>query len=313
MKIKCDPLLLNNAEDKILFFSGMLSHRESHTLEISNIEELIRSDSLNETEKEYLRRLTVASSYKNYDLEVTISISDELDNTFKASQLNDILSRKAIIILENEFSDAAFIEAVLKSQDKEHLIDVRDISWEIKGAGGCGEIPKHIISESKKMKSLKRIIVVHDSDRMFPTSTINDIQQKIIDTANAHGVTCCTLEKREIENYIPDKLISSVDDARKNIVSHFKSLTVNQKDHYDYKYGFKKKGGYKKRDDTAFNGLYDDLSDEVYDSIKNGFGKDIAELVYKKDTKISKHDFAARCGRINAEFNIICEAIERIL
>nr|WP_172693803.1 hypothetical protein [Leclercia adecarboxylata]QBQ66553.1 Hypothetical protein [Leclercia adecarboxylata] len=190
MKIKCDPALLNNAEDKLLFFSGMFSHRENHTLETSNIESLLNSDNLNEIEKEYFRRLTVASSYRNYDLEVTISTSDEIDNTFTASQLNDILSRKAIIILENEFSDAAFIETVLKSQDKQHLIDVRDISWEIKGTGGCGEIPKHIISESKKMKSLKRIVVVHDSDRMFPTSGISDIQQKIIDSANAHGITC---------------------------------------------------------------------------------------------------------------------------
>lgn len=312
MKVRCDPAIFSNTEDKLLFFTGMLSHRENHSLDISNIQALMNNSNISNMEIEYLKRLVVAAGYKNFSYGITVSVSTN-NNSIKASQLNDVLSRKAILILENEFSDASFIEAVIKSQDKEYLLDSRNKSWEIKGAGGCGEIPKHIRSESFKMRGFNRIVVIHDSDRLNPTSLISEVQQKIIDTAKEHGVVCCTLQKREIENYIPDSLISSLDHARKIIIQHFNTLSAEQKDYYDYKLGFKKKGGHWKKNDSLFNGLYSDLKDDVYEAIKNGFGKDIAELAYAKDKILTKDDFDTRCGKISQEFMTICQAIERIL
>ncbi|AST69706.1 hypothetical protein BFG07_14095 [Kosakonia cowanii] len=243
MKIKCDPAILANGEDKLLFFTGMLSHRENHSLDVSNIQDLLSNSNITPTEMEYLKRLVVASGYKNFSYQITVTVSNDKQNRIKASQLNGILSRKAVLILENEFSDASFIEAVIKSQGKKYLLESRNKSWEIKGAGGCGEIPKHIKSESIKMNGLNRVVVVHDSDRLNPTSAISEVQQKIIDTAKEQGVMCCTLQKREIENYIPDSLISSLDNAREIIIQHFETLSAEQKDYYDYKIGFKKKGG----------------------------------------------------------------------
>ncbi|MBU4682482.1 hypothetical protein KC222_10695 [Cedecea davisae] len=313
MKVKCSLDVFDSDEGKLTFFSGMISHKDSHSIDLSNIYDLINHKNINEIERTYLKRLAVAASYKNYQLTVSISSQGDGNNEFEVSALNGILSRKAVVILENEFSDASFIDAVLKSQDKFSILESKDISWEIRGAGGCGEIPKHILSEIEKMKGLKRILVLHDSDRLYPGGDINEIQNKIIRTAEDSEVICCTLEKREIENYIPDTKISALDVARSKVIDSFSKLSREQKDFFDYKFGFKKKKGYKCKDDISFNGLYANISDEIYDEIKDGFGKGISDLVYKKDVLITKDDFLLRCDKINAEFSNICAAIERIL
>lgn len=313
MKIKCELDVLDSPEEKLLFFSGMISHKDSHSIDLSNIEELISNENINETERLYLKRLAVAAVNTNYQLAITISKHGGGDNQFQASDLNGILSRKAVVILENEFSDALFINTVLKSQKKISLLQSKDVSWEIKGAGGCGEIPKHILSEVTKMKNLKRILVIHDSDRLYPDNEINEVQRKIIETAEQNNVTCCTLDKREIENYIPDEIIAKLDVARKKIIESFSNLSSTQKDFFDYKFGFKKKGGHKAKSDASFNGLYENIPDEVYNAIKNGFGKEISDFAYKDETLITKDDFTLRCDKINIEFSKICVAIERIL
>lgn len=313
MKIKCELDVLDSPEDKLLFFSGMISHKNSHSLDLSNIKELTNNANITDIERVYLQRLAVASSYTNYQLAITISRHGNGNNEFQVSELNEILSRKAVIILENEFSDALFIDTILKSKKKISLLQSKDISWEIRGAGGCGEIPKHILSEVTKMKAIKRVLVVHDSDRFYPDNEINEVQSKIIETAERNGVTCCTLYKREIENYIPDEIISKLDFARKKTIESFSKLSTTQKDYFDYKFGFKKKGGYKRKNDASFNGLYENIPDEIYDAIKQGFGKNISDLAYADDTLITIDDFVLRCDKINKEFSEICVAIERIL
>ncbi|MBL0867192.1 hypothetical protein G5647_12235 [Pectobacterium carotovorum] len=313
MKIKCELDILDSSEDKLLFFSGMISHKDSHSIDLSNIQDLISHQSINDIEKEYLKRLAVVSSNTNYELTIAISKHRNGKDKFQVSELNGILSRKAIVILENEFSDALFIDAVLKSQQKFSLLQSKDISWEVRGAGGCGEIPKHILNESTKMKGMKRILVVHDSDRLYPDHDINQIQTKIIEAAEQNNIYCCTLEKREIENYIPDNVISELDIERRRIIESFSKLSSIQKDFFDYKFGFKKKAGYKCKTDVSFNGIYENIPDEIYDAIKNGFGKNISDLAYKKEASITKDDFALRCDKINSEFNKICAAIEKIL
>jgi len=60
MKIKCDPAILANPEDKLLFFTGMLSHRENHSLDVSNIQDLMNNSNISNTDREYLKRLVVA-------------------------------------------------------------------------------------------------------------------------------------------------------------------------------------------------------------------------------------------------------------
>lgn len=51
---------------------------------------------------------------------------------------------------------------------KTNISSQKNISWEVRGPGGCGEIPKSIESEINKSQGVVRIIVIHDSDRIYP-------------------------------------------------------------------------------------------------------------------------------------------------
>ncbi|MBN3230614.1 hypothetical protein [Pectobacterium brasiliense] len=313
MKIKCDPSIFYSNTQSDFFFSCMSAHRESHSLNTLNIEDLLDRFQTNIPLCEKLRRLTVLSAQRNYKFTINVGYKLQEEGIVDVTVLNQVMSRKAVIIIENEHSDSFFLDALLHAKGKTNILSQKNISWEVRGPGGCGEIPKSIESEVSKSQGVVRIIVVHDSDRVYPGQELASAQLKIIQTANKYNIYCHTLLKREIENYIPDVIVENLDVTRKQMVSYLKDLSSQQRDHYDYKIGFKKKGGFKKKDDESFNGLFESMSDDAYEHLKNGFGKDIADTVYNNHQTISLDDFSDRCGNIRAEFESICEAIENIL
>lgn len=313
MKIKCDPSIFHSNTQSDFFFSCMSAHKESHSLDILNIEELLEHFKTNIALCEKLRRLTVLSAQRNYKFTINVGYKLKKEGIVDVTLLNQIMSRKAVIIIENEHSDSYFLDAILHAKGKTNISSQKNISWEVRGPGDCGEIPKSIESEINKSQGVVRIIVIHDSDRIYPGQELAPAQLKIIQKAKTYNIYCHTLLKREIENYIPDVIIENLDVTRKEMVSYLKTLNPHQRDHYDYKFGFKKKGGFKKKDDESFNGLFESMSDDAYEHLKNGFGKDIADAVYNNHQSISLDDFSDRCGNIRAEFDSICEAIEKIL
>ncbi|KTS17798.1 hypothetical protein V8Z79_15310 [Pantoea dispersa] len=312
MKVKIDGSVLKHSPSKEFFFDCMSAHRINHSIDSSNISNLLDEFDEDSVVTEKLKRLAVISANQDFHLSITIT-QNGCSNTHSISNLNEILSRKAVIILENEFSDAGFLGAVLKAKGKEWLFNLKDISWEIKGTGGCGQIPRAIVSEVKKSHGILRLFVIHDSDKLFPGSDYSVAQKAIIQTARNNNVYCHTLLKREIENYIPDIMISNIDVTRARMVRNLDKLSSIQKDYFDYKIGFKKKGGYRKKDDALYNGLFESIDDDVYESLKDGFGKDIAEKIFFDGCQINLDVFSKRCANIDKEFNDICEVIEKIL
>lgn len=313
MKIKCDASILNDKTSSEMFFDCLSAHRSNHCIDITNVRDLIDKHCEDNLIVEKLKKLSVLSANYSYHCSLTISMDNNDSKSYSIENLNEILSKKAIVILENEFSDSGFLDSVLHSQGRDWLLKLKNTAWEVKGTGGCGEIPKAIRSEVAKSKGILRLFVIHDSDKIHPGADYSVAQLNIIKAANDNNVICHTLSKREIENYIPDESISNLDYSRKVMIENFKFFTSDQKDHFDYKFGFKKKGGYWKKDDEMFNGLFTSLDDNVYDALKNGFGKNIADEVFLKDIKVNKDAFKVRCVKIGKEFNDICEVIEKIL
>lgn len=313
MKIKCDPSIFYSDIQSEFFFSCMSAHRESHSLNSLNILDLLDCFKTDLILCEKLRRLTVLSAQRNYKYSINVGYGQHEEGVVDVTILNQVMSRKAVVIIENEHSDSCFLDSMLRAQGKTNLLSQKNISWEVRGPGGCGEIPKSIESEVSKSLGVLRIVVVHDSDRVYPAQELSQAQLNIIQTASKYNIYCHTLLKREIENYIPDVIVENLDVTRKKMVSYLKNLSSQQRDHYDYKIGFKKKGGFKKKDDESFNGLFDSMSDEAYEHLKSGFGKDIADSAYNNHQIISLDDFSDRCGNIRSEFESICEAIENIL
>lgn len=313
MKIKCNRTILLNDSLFDDFFFCLSAHKESHIIDMSNIEELLAVTVDNAYIHERLKRLAVLSMNRRFKYTIEVGDGIKGDRCIDISNLNRELSRKAIVIIENEHSDSCFVDCIIKCLGKVNLIKLKNVAWEFKGAGGCGEIPKVIESESNKFGGNFRAVVIHDSDRFYPGQELNKIHGNIIKKAQEKDIECHTLEKREIENYIPDSSIKDLDFERAKIVSAFEKLTSEQKDFFDYKKGFKVGGGFRGKNDPVFNGLYAALEDATYEEIKKGFGPDIAISIFGKNPHLSLDEFKARCDRIAPEFKDFCEAIERIL
>ncbi len=312
MKVKCEKSVVMDSHVFNDLFSCLSAHRESHVLDISNIQELIELSGNNQDISLKLKALAVSSVNRNFEYTISVGTGAEEHEVVSVQHLNRELSRKSIVIIENEHSDSGFLDSVISAMKKKNLQDLKNISWEVKGAGGCGEIPKLIESESAKFGRNFRAVVIHDSDRMFPNQELNQIHKNIIDKCQDKNIECYTLEKREIENYIPDEIIEKIKPHSVELAK-FKNLSTEQKDYFDYKRGFKQGGEMRKKDDPLFNGLYLTIDDETYGVVKNGFGKKIAEDVFVAESAIPMDAFKRRCGRIPTEFDMLCRAIERIL
>lgn len=309
MRVKCDNSLFDNITAIDSFIDCMSAHRESHVMDLSNVKELVDSISNDHSLTQRIKALAVLSANQNFYYSLNVKDKND-ENGISIDLLNRFLSRKAIVIIENEHSDARFLDVVIEAIGNARLKKTKNISWEVKGAGGCGEIPKTINSECEKFeKSPFRVVVIHDSDKLSIANELSVTQKNIISKSREFSIECMTLEKREIENYIPYDLIETLGHGYAKRVEFFKLLTSQQMDFFDYKNGFKRKN----KNDKDFNGLFNDLNDDVFNGIKDGFGDDIAEKVFSRGLSITIEDFNKRCYKIIPEFKAFCEAIERVL
>ena len=160
------------------------------------------------------------------------------------------LDKPLLILLENEFSDAIFLRAVLGVLGlKEFLEYCRDAPNAIvcKGAGGIGEMPKHVINQLQEAQTDAvplRVIVLVDSDATIPKEVSNPAQT-VQNLCNQHSIPCCVLQKRAIENYMPDALfeqwLSEPDQTNtRPRIEAFLRLTPGQRDHFPVKKGLPK-------------------------------------------------------------------------
>ena len=206
---------------------------------------------------------------------ITFSENPERDLSFSLNDMYRILTSKAYVILENKISDLRFILLVLKVVNAKALIDSFESFWEVESNGGCGEIPKLVDSICSRSEFLKRVMVVHDSDKYFAADNLSTIQVNIVNKCSAKGVECITLKKREIENYIPDSYLIEKQIDCKDTQSLWASLSSVQKDFYDFKDGFKNKAA----NDTVYGGLYHNLKQEDIKLLNDGFGSKISRLI----------------------------------
>ncbi|WP_204269642.1 hypothetical protein, partial [Klebsiella pneumoniae] len=58
---------------------------------------------------EKLRRLTVLSAQRNYKFTINVGYKLKKEGIVDVTLLNQIMSRKAVIIIENEHSDSYFL------------------------------------------------------------------------------------------------------------------------------------------------------------------------------------------------------------
>ncbi len=102
-----------------------------------------------------------------------------------------------------------------------------------------------------------RVIVIIDSDRQFPKMQFKPDKQKIIDFCVQNEIKYHILEKREMENYIPDKVIDYIAfETNNEYLKAYLNLLPIAKDFFDIEKGF-------------YNKNYNKLPEEVKALFKN--------------------------------------------
>lgn len=200
------------------------------------------------------------------------------------------------IMLEDKVSDGAFLKAIIRAYlGGSFNMEVLDIE----GCAGC--VSRNLKAVTKR----NRIFCFVDSDKkhkkLSPSDGKDIEKKKLQGLAQQYGYKILFLKKREIENYIPEDLLKTVDS--KHIYFKFNN---EQKSFFDLKFGLKVRDCiipevndlYKEfltdqqkiQIRNCKNEITKENREKVLDGIGNkvlieGFGKDVFELFFKNIKK----------------------------
>lgn len=213
---------------------------------------------------------------------------------FEIDEAIRYFNQQVLIILENSLNDGYFIDALLNNFIKasKKIRNHKEEGWLNYGnAGGATNIINYIQSFLIQFNNLPkenheylRVIVILDSDKEYPTMSLKQDKQVILDFMNRLDIKYHILEKREIENYIPDKVIEEIAfDDNDDFLKAYLNLTPIQKDFFDIENGFK-------------NQNYNNLTQEVKDLYSNNSDYNILRKGFNNT------NFKGRGKNFKAEF-----------
>jgi len=248
-------------------------------------------------------------------------ICEENSEYYSLEEASKLLSEKFLIFFENSDNDACFFNALIKCFKKQSKIINRHKSeiWIKYRMGAGGNMMKSIKSEMDHYKGLPkenhkyiRCFVILDSDRNYPTEPYKKELVDLISFLNQNEIKYHVLEKREIENYMPEEVYYKIKGNEK-FISVYKNLSPIQKDYLDIECGLKDKN-FNDLDENIQN-LYDDVSDKSKKILrKNDIGIEKFKTEFPKlflDEKVTKKTLLARCSHQNNP-NELSDLLNRI-
>ena len=214
----------------------------------------------------------------------------------QASRLAD---EPLVILVENRYSDGAFVERVAKELDRSLRAlwgrDGEPIRFD--SVGGVGQMRQEVEKRTNAVSYRPRLVVVVDSDRKGPDDTVSDDARRLQRTCEARDVPCWVLAKREAENYLPRVLLSAQPDAgdrHQRLVEAWDKFDDDQKDFFDMKRGLP--------EDPS--GLFDGLLEADRETLAAGFGSKVHECWNRWDVRDVKGELLAR-GRGDLEHGLL--------
>ena len=207
-----------------------------------------------------------------------------------------------VILVENRFSDGAFVERIVKELDK----PLRAL-WARAGepirfdsTGGVGEMQRVIEARTDQVPYRPRLVVVVDSDRKGPDDAASRAARDLHRACEERGLPCWVLAKREAENYLPRILLQekpSAGDRHDRLLEAWGRLDDDQKDFFDMKHGLPDDPSDIERE------LFDGLSDADREILAEGFGRKVHECWNQRHGRGVKDELLAR-GRGDLERGI---------
>lgn len=279
MRINIDESVFHNYGNlndfKRLFYILCENNNHDFFCELEVIKESQIFSELSKTEKEiiigYFEKILL-NSPEQFDIEVSDETSLESFNLNEAIRYFKLPVR---IVLENSYNDSYFLEALFKNfKNKSKKINRHIASGDLvfEMAGGKGNIINLVSTKLKEFNNLPkdnykylRVIVVFDSDKTFPSTDSNNIN--LINYLTELEICYHELEKREMENYMPDIIFNNINDE---FCIKYLEMNPIQKDFFDIEKGFKNKN--RIDFDIPVKELYNQMSDDNFNYFrKNQF------------------------------------------
>jgi hypothetical protein len=276
IEIKSDVFKdINNLRD-VNYLIGIFSNnrRYSYFCDITAIEGTTVYQDLLEIEKtiieEYFNKHISESTKMDYWIETNTT-----PNSFNLEEAKRYFNQPLTVILENSLNDSYFVNAIINNFKKrsKSISRHQQNGWLIYGnGGGFGNIINTITGMMNSFENLPkdnykylRCFVLVDSDKEFPSNESKADRQKLYEFLNSVGVTFHELEKREMENYLPNEVIETIEN-NKGFIQAYLRLNSLQQDYFDLEKGFTQNiNSYPKE----VQELYNDVSEEDLKIFRN--------------------------------------------
>ncbi|MFD3687679.1 hypothetical protein ACFWTE_23035 [Nocardiopsis sp. NPDC058631] len=233
-----------------------------------------------------------------------------------ADDLSD-LEQPAYLVVENELSDGAFLRSVCHVFAGDDVLGALDAHHvELVHSGGANQMPKFAEARASRFRRTVRVALFLDSDRYLPGQETKS--HRLAKEAAELGVRTHVLSLREIENYVPNRVLSSLRPRGKfsALVDAVKQLTPEQRGHLDMKYGFGHTGdGKAQAPHPKHEGLYDDLSPRVRDVLRTGFGRDLVRELEEmaENRALTVRDFGGEDSGTAQELRALLAMLREII
>lgn len=253
------------------------------------------------------------------------------DNEFNIEEAIRFFIQPISVILENSLNDSYFIRTIIHNFGKGTIIKEHiDNNWlQFENAGGCTNVENFILGKLQSYNSLPkdnysylRCFVVLDSDKKYKDEPLKSEYKNLITFLNKNKISYHILEKRTMENYMPDDIFRDLATSlTQNWVDAYLNLDNEQKDYLNISKGFRKKDTIINRDDldNKTRELYQNVSEVNYQKLKVGFQiQDFKEKFpkqYIENSKVNKQTLMKRIEHQTNpnEFHNIIEKISALI
>lgn len=258
MKVKIDKSVFEDAKDggkqlELAFLLHIILYKNRYELKLQDGDILTTASFKNmmQSDREAIEHtvaMDIVSSSNSYDCEVKKGgEAEEEQKVFSAEEAILYLLQPQSIILENGLNDSHFMNAIFMWFDPSGMLTryVNEGWIRYENAGGCSNVKNflraRILQFGGKQKFL-RCYVLLDRDCRYPTDKTSEVKyRKLKEQLDAWKVGYHVLEKRCMENYMPDEAICSMAIATMpEWVNAYMSLSPEQKDYISIAEGFEK-------------------------------------------------------------------------
>ncbi len=269
---------------------GSMFSKAKLFLDFQSIKETDLYNKLDSIDQELIQDSVKSSFYEN-QIEIKYFISSDVNvNNYNLEEALELLREPLWIVLENSFNDSNFIKSIIYNFDEDDKFVITCIQnrWiDFANAGGSGAknqikgkldtfnilAAKHITETHKYYRGL----VILDSEKNY----LSEPKQynTLTDFLKQKNIEWHILEKRSIENYMPNELIFQIRENKSlssrtddkdciNWINAYQYLSDEQKDFLRYEKQ-PSKSTFQNNDFTEINNLFN-VSDGNYSILEKG-------------------------------------------